>query len=84
MGLPPKEGVFVQAARELVRDGSLNDATFRAVEHLIGPAQTIDLIVLVGYYSMLGKVLVSLDVEAGRRGPRPISRNSSAGSVFTP
>ena len=63
MGLPPKEGVFVQAARELVRDGSLNDATFRAVEHLIGPAQTIDLIVLVGYYSMLGKVLVSLDVE---------------------
>ena len=34
-----------------------------AVEHLLGPAQTIDLIVLVGYYSMMSKVLLSLDVE---------------------
>ena len=63
MGLPAKEGVFVQAARELVRDGALGDATFQAVEHLLGPAQTIDLIVLVGYYSMVSKVLLSLDVE---------------------
>ena len=63
MGLPPKEGVFVQAAKELVHEGALRDATFSAVEHLLGPAQTIDLIVLVGYYSMLGKVLASLDVE---------------------
>ena len=68
MGLPPKEGVFVQAARELVRNGSLSDATFRAVEHLVGPAQTIDLIVLVGYYSMLGKVLVLARRGAGRGG----------------
>ena len=63
MGLPAKEGVFVQAARELVRDGALGDATYQAVEHLLGPAQTIDLIVLVGYYSMVSKVLLSLDVE---------------------
>ncbi len=63
MGLPPKEGVFAQAARELVRNGSLGDATFQAVEHLLGPAQTIDLIVLVGYYSMLSKVLLSMNVE---------------------
>ncbi len=63
MGLPPKEGVFVQAAKELVHEGALGDATFRAVEHLLGPAQTIDLIVLVGYYSMLGRMLASLDVE---------------------
>lgn len=63
MGLPAKEGVFVQAARELVRNGSLSDPTFQAVEHLLGPAQTIDLIVLVGYYSMLSGMLLSLDVE---------------------
>lgn len=63
MGLPPKEGVFVQAARELVRDGTLGDRTFQAVVHLLGPAQTVDLIVLIGYYSMLGRTIQALGVE---------------------
>ena len=63
MGIPAKEGVFVQAARELVRDGTMTDRTFQAIEHLLGPEQTIDLIVLVGYYSLLGMVLKTLDVE---------------------
>ncbi len=63
MGIPAKEGVFAQAAKELVRDGTLGERTFQAVEHLIGPAQTVDLIVLVGYYSMLAKVISALDVE---------------------
>ena len=63
MGLPPKEGVFIQAAKELVHEGSLRDATFQAITHLIGTAQTIDLIILVGYYSMLGTILTVFDVE---------------------
>ena len=63
MGIPPKEGVFAQAARELVRDSRLTDRTYQAIEHLIGPVQLIDLIVLVGYYSLLAKVLKTLDVE---------------------
>ena len=63
MGIPAKEGIFVQAARELVRDGTLGDRTFQAVEHLLGPVQTVDLIVLVGYYSLLARVLHALDVE---------------------
>ena len=63
MGIPPKEGVFAQAARELVRDSRLADRTYQAVEHLLSPMQLIDLIVLVGYYSMLAKVLKTLDVE---------------------
>ena len=63
MGIPAKEGVFAQAARELVRDGTLSDRTFQAVEHLLGPLQTVDLIVLVGYYSMVARVLKALDVE---------------------
>ena len=63
MGLPAKEGVFAQAAKELVRDGALTDRTYQAVEHLIGPQQTVDLIVLVGYYAMVGRVLKTLQVE---------------------
>lgn len=63
MGLPAKEGVFVQAAKELFRNGTLNVQTFQAVEHLLGPLQTVDLIVLVGYYSLLSRVITTLDVE---------------------
>ena len=63
MGLPAKEGIFAQAARELVRDGTLSDRTFQAVEHLLGPLQTVDLIVLVGYYSMVSRVITTLGVE---------------------
>lgn len=63
MGLPAKEGVFAQAAKELVRNRTLTDRTYQAVEHLIGPAQTVDLIVLVGYYSLLAGVINTLDVE---------------------
>ena len=72
MGIPAKEGIFVQAARELVRNGALTDRTFQAIEHLLGPQQTVDLIVLVGYYSLLNMVLSTLEVEldADKQPPR--------------
>ena len=63
MGLPAKEGVFAQAARELAGRGALTDRTFQAVLHLLGPEQTVDLIVLIGYYAMLGRALDTLGVE---------------------
>ena len=63
MGLPPKEGVFAQAAREIVRQGALTERTFDAVLHLLGPQLTVDLIVLVGFYTMLGRAIASLGVE---------------------
>jgi 4-carboxymuconolactone decarboxylase len=63
MGLPAKEGVFAQAARELVRDGTMSDRTFQAVEHLLGRQTTVDLIVTVGYYTMLSRVMTALGVE---------------------
>ena len=63
MGLPAKEGVFAQAAKELAGQGALNERTFGAILHLLGPQQTVDLIVLVGYYAMLATALKALDVE---------------------
>ena len=63
MGLPAKEGVFTQAARELVRNGTLTDRTFQAILHLLGPSQTVDLVVLVGYYALLHRVIGALGVE---------------------
>ena len=63
MGIPAKEGVFAQAAKELVREGTLTDRTFQAVLHLLGLQQTVDLIVLVGYYTMVARTLAALEVE---------------------
>ena len=63
MGLPAKEGVFAQAAKELAGKGTLSDRTFQAVDHLLGPAGTVDLVVLVGFFAMIATALRALDVE---------------------
>ena len=72
MGLPAKEGVFAQAAKELVTKGTLSERTFQAIEHLLGPQQSVDLLVLIGYYAMLGTVLSALGAEL-EPGWEPIS-----------
>ena len=63
MGVPAKEGVYVQGVKELVRDGALSEATYSAIEHLLGPSLTLDYLVLVGYYSMLARIMATLEIE---------------------
>ena len=63
MGLPAKEGIFIQAAKELVRDATLNKKTFQALDHLLGVELTIDFLVTVGYYSMVARVISALEVD---------------------
>ena len=63
MGLPAKEGVFAQAAKELVVNGDLTERTFQAIEHLLGPQGAVDFVVLVGYYAMLSVALRALGIE---------------------
>jgi 4-carboxymuconolactone decarboxylase len=63
MGVPAKDGIFAQAAKELVNDGTLTDRTFQAVDHLLGPQGTVDLVVLIGYYAMLATALTALGIE---------------------
>lgn len=63
MGIPAKDGIYAQAAKELVSQGTLLDRTFQAIEHLLGPGGAVELIVLVGYYTLSSMVLSALDVE---------------------
>ncbi len=63
MGVPAKEGVYAQGVKELLRDGKLSNLTFKAVEHLLGPSQTLDFLVLVGYYSMLARIMATLEID---------------------
>ena len=63
MGLPAKEGIFIQSAKELVKNGTVTERTYQALDHLLGTQLTIDFIVTVGYYTMLSRLIHSLDVD---------------------
>ena len=63
MGLPAKEGIFIQASKELIKTGSVSNPTYQALDHLLGTQLTIDFIVTVGYYSMLSRLISSLGVD---------------------
>ncbi len=73
MGIPAKDGIFAQAVKELVSDGTLSLKTFQGIEHLLGPGGAVNLVVLVGYYAMLATALSALDieVEAGKNPSDP-------------
>ena len=62
-GMIAKDGVFTKAAKEIMADGSMETSTFQAVEHLVGIDGVVDFVVLVGYYTMLGGILRSFDIE---------------------
>ena len=63
MGLPAKEGIFIQASKELIKTASVSNPTYQALDHLLGTQLTIDFIVTVGYYSMLSRLISSLGVD---------------------
>jgi alkylhydroperoxidase family enzyme len=61
--LLPKEGVFLQFTRELLEDKRVRDATYSAVEHLLGQKGAVDLIVTIGYYAMLCLAINALEID---------------------
>lgn len=67
MGIPAKEGVYVQGVKELLGNGALSQPTFSAIQHLLGSARTIDYLVLVGYYSMLARIMATLEIDLDDR-----------------
>ena len=63
MGLPAREGMYAQAAREIVSQEGLSDRTYQALEHLLGTRSTLDFIVLVAYYPAVSRIISALRVE---------------------
>ena len=58
-----KESVFLQFTRELLEDKRVRDATYGAVEHLLGQQGIVDLIVTIGYYAMLCLAVNALEID---------------------
>jgi 4-carboxymuconolactone decarboxylase len=61
--LLPKESIFIQFTRELLIDKQVRDTTYSAVEHLLGQQGSIDLIITIGYYTMLCFAINALQME---------------------
>ena len=58
----PKERVFVDYAKQVL-GRRVNDATFTAIDHLVGPQGAVGLTVVVGYYGMLCSIGGALGLE---------------------
>ena len=61
-GLLPKESVFIDYARKVVNN-KVDDATYAAIEHLLGRQGAVEITVVAGYYSMLAHSMLALGVE---------------------
>lgn len=62
--LPADEAAIAGAVREMVLHGDLSDAAFSELQPVIGAAETLELIALVGYYTLLALLLRVLRIAS--------------------
>lgn len=62
-GLAEADRILTQAADELVREHRLRDATWERLAGRYSPERLIEIVVLVGDYTMLSMVTRSLDIR---------------------
>jgi 4-carboxymuconolactone decarboxylase len=73
-GLAPEDASIVQFTLELLRQHRIADATFQAVQHRLGDAGVIDLLMLIGYDYSLAHTLGALEVGPPPGVPSTLSR----------
>ena len=63
--LDPTSKLVLVAAREMTEDGSVSDATFASLEKEMSREHLLDLIITIGFYNAVVRVLAStgMDVE---------------------
>ena len=66
----PDEQVVVDVASELVTGGRLADATFARAETTLGRQGLVELVGLVGYYTLVAMTLNAFEVPAPEGAPR--------------
>lgn len=62
-GLPELETAVLLAAREMVADLAVSDTTFATLERHLDREQLVDLIVTIGFYCGVVRVLASLKID---------------------
>ena len=72
--LAPEDASIVQFTLELLRQHRIAAATFQTVQHRLGDAGVIDLLMLIGYYYGLAHTMGALEVEPPPGVPSRLSR----------
>lgn len=62
-GLEPLARTVLRGAREMTLDGAMAEGTFRELEAEIGRKALIDLIVAIGFYNGVVRLLGSLEID---------------------
>ncbi|MCC7372697.1 MAG: carboxymuconolactone decarboxylase family protein [Chloroflexi bacterium] len=70
-GLLPRERLIIEAVRTIMRDHRLSDAQYAQVEAEFGKAATVELVVLAGYYGLVGYVLNTFQADLPEGAPIP-------------
>jgi 4-carboxymuconolactone decarboxylase len=60
-GLGVREAALVSFVNELCETSSVSDETFRAVHDLVGTSGMVELVLTVGYYTMLGYTMSAVE-----------------------
>jgi len=61
--LEPVMRVALKAAREMTVDGEISNETFEALRPFFSPAELVELVVVIGFYNGVVRVLSSLQVD---------------------
>jgi 4-carboxymuconolactone decarboxylase len=61
--LLPRERIIIDAVRTIMREHRLSDAQYAEVEAEFGRACTVELVVLAGYYGLVGYVLNTFEAD---------------------
>jgi 4-carboxymuconolactone decarboxylase len=62
--------VVFEFASELVSTGKVGDDAYRSAEHSLGHRALVELVALVGYYTMVAFTLNAFEIEAPKGAPR--------------
>jgi 4-carboxymuconolactone decarboxylase len=70
-GLEPRERIIIDAVRTIMRDHRLSDAQYAQVHTEFGNAGTVELVVLAGYYGLIGYVLNTFEADLPEGSKQP-------------
>ncbi|MDF1794180.1 MAG: carboxymuconolactone decarboxylase family protein [Thalassobaculaceae bacterium] len=62
-GFPELDSAVLRAAREMVTDLAVSDATFAVLDTKLDRADLVDLIVTIGFYCGVVRILASLEID---------------------
>jgi 4-carboxymuconolactone decarboxylase len=67
--LSPHERLVVETARSLLRTRALDDALYARAREELGERQLVELVTLVGHYSLIGFILNGFEIPPPPEGP---------------